>query len=76
MINYEVKKAEEMTIEELIGQIIMIGLPYTYLDESSKEFIKEKRIGNYILFARNYDNTKDMKNFMQDLYEYTVNEVG
>ena len=76
MINFKVKKAEEMTTQELIGQIIMIGLPYTYLDESSKEFIKEKRIGNYILFARNYDNTKDMKNFMQDLYEYTVNEVG
>ena len=73
MINYKIKSVEEMSIDELIGQVIMVGLPYTYLDEKYKEFIKDYKIGNFILFSRNYNNTKQMKSFMKDLYNYTIN---
>lgn len=72
MINYKIKSVEEMSIDELIGQVIMVGLPYTYLDEKYKEFIKDYKIGNFILFSRNYNNTKQMKSFMKDLYNYTI----
>ncbi len=73
MIDYKIKKVNEMTIDELIGQVIMIGLPYDYLDEEYKEFIKQYHIGNYILFARNYTDSKQMKKFMKELYSYTEN---
>ena len=76
MNKFKIKPVEEMTIEELVGQVIMVGLPYTYLDEEYKEFIKDYSIGNFILFARNYDNTKQMKSFMQELYEYTNDSTG
>lgn len=76
MNKFKIKPVEEMTIEELVGQVIMIGLPYTYLDEEYKEFIKDYSIGNFILFARNYDNTKQMKSFMKELYEYTNDITG
>ena len=71
MNNLKIKPAKEMSIEELIGQVIMIGLPFDYLDEFSKEFINEYKIGNYILFARNYNDSKQMKKLMNDLYTYT-----
>ena len=76
MINYSIKKVKDMSIEELIGQVIMIGLPYTYLDDGYKKFIAEYKIGNYILFARNYVDSKQMKIFMRDLYQYTELVTG
>lgn len=76
MLEYKIKSVDDMTVEELIGQVIMVGLPYHYLDEEYKEFIKKYNIGNYILFSRNYKDTKQMKSFMKDLYEYTIKEIG
>ena len=74
MKNLKIKNVDEMTVDELIGQLIMVGLPTTYLDEEYKELIKKYKIGNYILFARNYSDTNQMKSFMKELYEYT-NEI-
>ena len=70
-MKYNIKHGDDMSIDELVGQVIMIGLPGLFLDDIYKEFIKEYKIGNYILFARNYDNTKQMKTLMKDIYEYT-----
>ena len=41
MINYKIKSIKDVTIEELIGQVIMVGLPFDYLDDNYKRFIKE-----------------------------------
>ena len=75
-MNFKIKQAKDMSIEELIGQVIMIGLPFDYLDKEYKEFIKEYKIGNYILFARNYTDSKQMKTFMDELYTYTSSIVN
>ena len=72
MIDYKIKPVEQMNIDELIGQVIMVGLPGVELDEFYKKFINDYKIGNYILFARNYQDTKQMKSFMKDLYQYTI----
>jgi len=76
VINYSIKPAEEMSVEELIGQVIMIGLPGTELDSDYAEFIKQYSFGNYILFSRNYRDTAQMKAFMKSLYEYTEKVTG
>jgi len=76
MMDYKIKPVNEMTIDELIGQVIMIGLPGVQLDNKYLDFIKEFKIGNYILFSRNYDNTKQMQTFMQELYKHTLNITG
>ena len=76
MINYNIKNVDDMTIEELIGQVIMVGLSGYSLDDDSKKLIEKYKIGNYILFARNYNDTIQMKSFMNDLYEYTSNVTG
>ena len=39
MNKYRIKSVDEMSVEELIGQLIMIGIPNTELDSKSKEFI-------------------------------------
>ena len=73
-MNFNIKSVDLMSIDELIGQVIMVGIPGLELDEQYLKFIKDYKIGNYILFARNYQDTKQMKNLMKHLYEYT-NEV-
>lgn len=75
-MNYNIKDVDKMSVDELIGQVIMIGLPCHTLNKEYKEFIKEYKIGNYILFARNYENTKQMKELMKDVYEYTSSITG
>jgi len=76
MFDYSIKPVNEMSVDELIGQVIMIGLPDKKLDSFSAEFIKDYKIGNYILFARNYNNTAQMKSFMKELYQYTSDITG
>ena len=76
MLDLKIKDVNEMTVDELIGQVIMVGLPYYYLDEEYKKFIKDYKIGNYILFARNYKDTKQMKSFMKDLYNISEETTG
>lgn len=76
MVNLKIKSVDEMSIEELVGQVIMVGLPTTYLDQEYKKFIKDYKIGNFILFARNYQNTLQMKSFMKDLYQHAINVTG
>lgn len=76
MINYSIKPVEDMSVDELIGQVIMVGLPTTELDPHYAKFIKEYSIGNYILFSRNYVGTAQMKSFMKELYRYTEEVTG
>lgn len=71
-----IKPVDEMTIDEIIGQVIMVGLPSTYLDETYKKLIEKYKIGNFILFARNYSDTLQMKEFMNQLYQYTQEITG
>ena len=63
-MKYNIKNVDEMSIDELIGQVIMVGLPGLELNQQYLDFIRDYKIGNYILFARNYDNTKQMKNLV------------
>lgn len=76
MLDYKIKLVNEMTVDELIGQVIMVGIPGLELDNLYLDFIKEKKIGNYILFARNYQDTVQMKKLMKELYQYTMDITG
>ena len=75
-MNYNIKSVDNMSIDELIGQVIMVGIPGLKLDNKDLEFIEKYKIGNYILFSRNYDNTNQMKLLMKELYEYTSSITG
>lgn len=73
---FEIKDVEKMSVDELVGQVIMVGLPGSELDDDTIKFIEEYSIGNFILFARNYKDTVQMKSLMKTLYEKVGNNVG
>lgn len=71
-----IKSVDNMNVDELIGQVIMVGLPGLTLTKDYLEFISKYKIGNYILFARNYDNTEQMKKLMKEVYDHTLSVTG
>ncbi|MFS0916705.1 glycoside hydrolase family 3 N-terminal domain-containing protein [Brevibacillus sp. 179-C 1.1 NHS] len=46
-------QAEHMTVEQKVGQLLMIGYPTMDIPIEMETWIKKKQIGNVILFSRN-----------------------
>lgn len=51
-----VKMVSEMTLEEKIGQMLMIGINGTEIDQGAAVMLKDYHVGGIILFDRNMDN--------------------
>ena len=68
-MQYLIKELSQMTIDEKIGQLIMCGTLKPSLDADEIAFIKQYKVGNFILFSRNYENTSQMKKFTKELYD-------
>ena len=76
MRELKIKPVDEMSVDELIGQLIMVGIPYDFLDNDYKKFISDYKIGNFIYFSRNYKSTSQIKNLNEDLYDYVTDITG
>ncbi|OZQ77856.1 beta-N-acetylhexosaminidase [Paenibacillus odorifer] len=50
----------EMSLEEKIGQMLLVGIDGTVLDEQAKKMITEDKIGGIILYKDNIKNLKGM----------------
>jgi len=51
----------------LIGQLFVVGLPGTILDDSTKRLIEEFRINNFIYFKRNVGSREQLQQLSEDL---------
>ncbi|AXI00013.1 beta-N-acetylhexosaminidase [Sporosarcina sp. PTS2304] len=49
-------KMRELSIEEKIGQLVLMGIEGLQLDTKAKDLIEKQHIGGIILFKRNFDN--------------------
>ena len=61
---------KNMSIEEKIGQLLMIGVPGTAINKSSRELIASYRPGGLILFGYNYRTTEQLKKLNNSLQNY------
>lgn len=52
---------KKMTLEEKVGQLLMVGLSGTTLDENDIYLLKQAHVGGVILFDRNMDNPEQVK---------------
>lgn len=62
--------ANDLTLEEQIGQILMVGFPGTTPTPELVELIQRYHIGNIILFSRNVQDARQLRaltNQLQDL---------
>ncbi len=68
-----IKIVNSMSIEEKIGQLLMIGVPGTRIGTASKKLISAYRPGGLILFGYNYRTTEQLKQFNHSLQQHAVN---
>lgn len=67
---------DKLTIKEKIGQISMYGIDTTEITEDTINLIKEYRVGNIILFARNVESPEQLFKLTQDLQKLAMEEFG
>ena len=68
----------EMTIEEKVGQLIMVGFEGTQANEAIEIHIRERFVGGVVLFSRNIQSpqqTAELANELQRLVEATARQI-
>ena len=68
----------EMTIEEKVGQLIMVGFEGTQANEVVKTHIRERFVGGIVLFSRNIQSPKqtaELTNELQRLAQTTARQI-
>ncbi|MDC7250793.1 MAG: beta-N-acetylhexosaminidase [Sphaerochaetaceae bacterium] len=65
-----------MDLKYQIGQHIIIGFQGTEMDEDFISAVKNYKIGNVILFARNITSKNQVKKLVNDIYSLYEKEVG
>lgn len=69
------KKLEEMTLREKVGQLLMVGFQADDV-EGIKELIDKYHVGNIILFTRNITDLKTVFEINQTLQRYAMEKNG
>jgi len=66
-VDYIKKQVDSMTLEEKIGQMLIVGFnSYTYSDDA-REMIEKYKVGGFILFSRNIKNTNQLLDLTNSL---------
>lgn len=69
------KKIEEMTLREKIGQLVMLGFNADDVD-GMVEMIENDKVGNVILFANNIKDSKSLFEMNQKLQQKAIEKLG
>ena len=62
----------EMTIEEKVGQLIMVGFEGTQANEAIETHIRERFVGGVVLFSRNIQSPKQTAELTNELQRLAV----
>ncbi len=68
-------KIEAMSLEEKIGQLVVVGIEGTTIDETAAGFITEGNVGGVILFGRNVENTTQLLKLINSLKEANADKT-
>lgn len=60
---------EELTLNEKIGQMMMVGIDGTSINDRIKKLILNYKIGGFILYKKNFKTYEDMIKLISDLKE-------
>lgn len=70
------KKINEMTLKEKLGQLLIIGFDGYDYNDHIKTMIEEYHVGNVILFTRNIKNLEQLSNLNHKLHEEITKKTG
>ena len=64
---------KELTLNEKIGQMMMVGIDGNTIDERIKKLILNYKVGGVILYRKNFKTYADMLKLVYDLKELKMN---
>ena len=70
------KKLEELTLQEKLGQFLIIGFEEPYLTNDVKAMIKKYKFGNFILFKRNIESLEQLEKLTRELHKVVMDATG
>ena len=65
-----------MTIDEIIGQKLVIGFWGQEIPDEFRDIVKKYKIGNVILFRENLKDEAQIKELCRDIQELVTGETG
>lgn len=66
---------EDMTLEEKIGQLLIVGLEGTHISERDIAQMDTNKVGGFILFSRNIENKSQVIELLNSLKSNNNNEI-
>ena len=72
----KLKSVSEMTLKEKLGQLILPGFHSTYYDDQIKTLIEDYKVGNVILFTRNFESAKQVRELTNKIHEEIIKNTG
>ena len=70
------KDFDQITFEEKLGQLLVIGFKGLNLTDDIKEMIKKYKFGNFILYSRNYHTLEQFEKLVRDLHDEVIKSIG
>lgn len=70
------KKLAKMTLKEKLGQLLVVGFPSPYYDDHIRTLVEEYKVGNVIIFKRNFENVEQIKELNKKLTLEIVKNTG
>lgn len=67
---------ESLTPEVKIGQLLFFGFDGPFMCDHARRAIREKHIGNVILFSRNFQNPEQLFSLIQELQQEAMEANG
>ena len=78
MLNLPYEQAEKllqnMTPVQKIGQLMMASIEVTEMDDATRAFLRENKVGNIILFGKNCENRGQIARLNQQLQQFLVEQ--
>jgi beta-N-acetylhexosaminidase len=62
-----IQKIDKMTLDEKIGQLMLVGIEGYEIDERTKQLIHEHRVGGVILYRKNISDAKQLLSLINSL---------
>jgi len=70
------KSISELSLEEKLGQLLIIGFDGPILTDEIRTMIKDYKFGNFILFSRNIVDLKQLVTLTRDIHNEVIKSVG
>ena len=70
------KDLKDLSLNEKIGQLLLVGFNGYALSEELISMIREYKFGNFIIFSRNIKDLNQLEKLIRDIYNEVIKSLG